>query len=228
MDMESIEEIAKQTNTRSFIDHVFEFDTSTKNELLNICQYSVLSLAPVVGLNKLMKCYIPEADESKGSAEIVFEIIGQVVVLFIGMFYIHRIVTYVPIYSTQDYEKFNVHTIILVTLLIVSSLHTKLGEKSAILSERINRIWNGEESLVGSVNVEKKTKMSSPPKQVLQPNIHLPQSNPVEQVQMSQHQDQQQAALSNMPSQPAQDQGFYQNEIMAANDGFGSSFGSMF
>ena len=36
--------------------------------------------------NKLMKHYIPEADESKGSLELTLEIFGQVILLFIGLF----------------------------------------------------------------------------------------------------------------------------------------------
>ena len=58
-----------------FFEHLFEFKEETKNDLSNICQYGVLSIIPVILLNKLMKHYIPEADETKGSIEILFEII---------------------------------------------------------------------------------------------------------------------------------------------------------
>ena len=37
--MDSLEDIQKATNTKSFVDHVFEFDDETKNELMNICMY---------------------------------------------------------------------------------------------------------------------------------------------------------------------------------------------
>ena len=103
----------------------------------------------MIGLNKLMKHYIPDADDTKGSLEIVLEVIGQMILLFIGLFYIHRLVTFVPTYSKQEYVTFNVHTIILGTILIVSSLHTRLGEKTSILAERVSDLWNGESRLNG-------------------------------------------------------------------------------
>ena len=81
----------KKSNKKTFMNHVFRFDQETKFDLTNICQYSLLAAIPIVALNKLMKHYIPEADETKGSIEILFEIIGQLIILFIGLFYIHRI-----------------------------------------------------------------------------------------------------------------------------------------
>ena len=102
--MENIEEVTKTTtkNTKGFVEHVFDFDDNTKNELMNIVQYAVLCFIPIVGLNKIMKHYIPDVDEDKSSLEISFEIVGQMLILFIGLFYIHRLVTFVPTYSNQD------------------------------------------------------------------------------------------------------------------------------
>ena len=52
-----------------FFKHVFNFDEDSKAEMLNIVQYSVLALIPVVMFNKSMQRFIPEADEEKGSIE---------------------------------------------------------------------------------------------------------------------------------------------------------------
>lgn len=236
--MDNLEEVSKTVTKNTFIQHVFEFDDATKNELLNIGQYSVLVLVPVVALNKLMKYYIPEAEETKGSIELGFEIVGQVILLFIGLFYIHRIATFLPTYSGQEYEQFNVHSIILVALLIVSSLHTKLGEKASILTERVIALWNGEESLNMSQQNKKMKKTSQPPVQSIQPNVHMPlaQSQPQPQgMPPQQINTVQQVALGGseqqyaMPQQaPVEAPEFMQNEIMAANEGVGSAFGSMF
>ena len=231
--MDNLEEVQKSVSHNTFFQHVFEFDESTKNELLNIGQYSVIVLVPVVMLNKLMKYYIPEADETKGSLELALEIIGQVILLFIGLFYIHRMATFVPTYSGQNYEQFNVHSIILVALLIISSLHTKLGEKTSILTERLLAIWNGDEPIQTSQKGNQKSQ--SPPAQAVQPNVHMQMPpNPVVQPPMS---AQQQMAI-NMgvpeqqfqmnPQAPQQMQEFMAPEIMAANEGIGSAFGSMF
>ena len=67
------------------INHMLNFDENTKNELTNITQYTLLAIIPVIGLNKLMKKYIPHVDEDKGTLEIVFEIILQALILFFGL-----------------------------------------------------------------------------------------------------------------------------------------------
>lgn len=226
--MENLEDIQKATNTKSFMDHVFEFDDETKNELMNICQYSALAVFPVVGLNKLLKHYIPDVDEEKGSLEILLEIIGQLILLFIGLFYIHRLVTFIPTYSKQEYVAFNVHTIILATILIVSSLHTRLGEKTSILAERVSDLWNGETRLDN-----KNTKSNSPPVQSTMTNPHMPphQGPPPAQNMAIGPPPPQVQQVNSPPPQIPQDpmSAFGQNDIMAANELLGGSgFGSMF
>ena len=93
-----VEKTAKESSEKikgGFIGHVFNFDEETKNQLLNLIQYSLLSIIPVVVLNKSVHRIIPEADESKSNVELLAEIIGQTIMLFVGMFFVHRLVTYV-------------------------------------------------------------------------------------------------------------------------------------
>merc|ERR1711916_225973 len=90
-----------------FFSHLFRFDNETKHELSNIIQYTVLAIIPIVVLNKVMKRYIPDADEDKGSLEITFEVLLQIIVLLLGVFYIHRLVIFVPTYITTDYPDFH-------------------------------------------------------------------------------------------------------------------------
>jgi len=82
--MDSIDDSKK-----SFFKHVFNFDDDSKAELLNILQYALLAIIPVILLNKSMSKYVPESDEKKGNLEIVAEIIIQVIVMFIGLLVIH-------------------------------------------------------------------------------------------------------------------------------------------
>ncbi len=113
--------------SKSFIKHVFNFDDDSKSEILNILQYAVLAIVPVVILNKTMQKYVPEADDKKSSVELSAEIIIQIVVMFIGLLLIHRIITFVPTYSDVKYPEFHIIYIILAILMITMSLQTKLG-----------------------------------------------------------------------------------------------------
>ena len=142
--MESLDELSKTTSGKpGFIKHVFNFDEESKSEMMNIVQYAVLALIPVVILNKLMQRFVPEADEEKSSLEITAEILSQVIVMFLVILIIHRIITYIPTYSGEKYAEFRVTNIILAMLVIILSLQTKLGEKVSILVDRVMELWEG-------------------------------------------------------------------------------------
>lgn len=144
--MESLDELSKTASGKSgFFKHVFNFDEDSKATMLNIVQYSVLALIPVVILNKLTQRFIPEADDEKGSVEISAEILAQVIAMFLVILIIHRIITFIPTYSGAKYADFDVTNIILAMLVIILSLQTKLGEKVSILVDRIMELWEGKD-----------------------------------------------------------------------------------
>ena len=138
--MESLDDGSK---SKSFIKHVLNFDDDSKSEMLNIIQYALIAIIPIIILNKSMQKFVPEAEEQKSSLELTAEIIIQVIVIFIGLFFIHRIITYIPTYSGLNYPDFSVNYIVLSVLMITMSLQTKLGEKVSILVERLNDLWEG-------------------------------------------------------------------------------------
>jgi hypothetical protein len=109
-----------------FFKHVFNFDDDSKSEILNIIQYSLIGIIPVVILNKAMQRYVPEADDEKGSVELLAEIIIQIIVMFLGILLTNRIITFIPTYSGTKYPEFSVTYIILAVLVITMSLQTKL------------------------------------------------------------------------------------------------------
>jgi hypothetical protein len=129
---------------KGFLKHVFNFDDESKSEILNIVQYSLIAIIPIIILNKSMAKYVPEVDEKKGSLEITAEIIIQIIVMFIGLLIIHRIITFVPTYSGTKYPEYNIIFNILAILMITLSLQTKLGEKVSVLFERVTELWEGK------------------------------------------------------------------------------------
>lgn len=131
-------------SSKSFFKHVFNFDEDSKGEILNIIQYSLLAIIPIVILNKSMQKFVPEADDEKGSLEILAEVLIQIIVMFLGLLLIDRIITYLPTYSGLKYPEFSIIYIILAILMITLSLQTKLGEKVSILVERITELWEGK------------------------------------------------------------------------------------
>jgi hypothetical protein len=129
---------------KNFFKHVFNFDDDSKSDILNIIQYSLIAIIPVIILNKSMQKYVPEADEQKGNLEILAEIVLQIIIMFIGLLTVHRMITFVPTYSGMEYPEFSIIFIILAVLMITLSLQTKLGEKVSVLTERLTELWEGK------------------------------------------------------------------------------------
>lgn len=147
---------------KGFFKHVFNFDNDTKSEFLNIIQYSIICIIPVVLVNKGISKYIPEADENKNSLEIVAEIFIQIIIMFAGLFIVDRITTYFPTYSGAKYPEHSILYVILSTLMITLSLQTKLGEKVSILTERIMELWDGKSSKSSKNGKQSSVKVSQP------------------------------------------------------------------
>ena len=131
---------------KSFLKYVFNFDNDSKSEILNLMQYALLAIMPILLLNKGIAKYIPECDDNKSSLEIFAEIIVQVIVIFLGLLLINRIITFVPTYSEVKYPDIHVISMVLSALMILLSLQTKIGEKANILIERLVDMWEGTTS----------------------------------------------------------------------------------
>ena len=205
-----------------FFKHVFNFDEESKTEILNIIQYAVLALVPIIILNKIMQKYVPEADDEKKSIEILSEVLAQVIFMFLGIFFIHRILTYIPTYSGEKYPTWNNIGPIIPMLVIITSLQTKLGEKISILVDRLEELWEGP----------KDTKKGK--------NGNVKVSQPISQNQsMETMRTMGSTSISSLPSPQTQQMPSYDQtpqvsaqvmesfEPEAANGGFGS-FGSAF
>ena len=123
--------------------HVFSMTEESNAEVLNVIQYSTMGVVPVVMLNKLIQRFVPEAYPEKSSVEILLEVFIQLVVMFSGIIFIHRIINYLPTYSGFKYESLNLTNVILAFLIIVLSIQTKIGIKVNILVDRLHELWNG-------------------------------------------------------------------------------------
>ncbi len=94
----------------NFFSHVFDFEKDSRSEMLNIAQYSVIAAVFVVLLNKAFDSYMPDNDPTKTAVALSFEVLLQCVLLFLGIVFIHRIISYIPtisgvVYATRASEE---------------------------------------------------------------------------------------------------------------------------
>lgn len=247
--MDSLEETSKVSSKMTFFKYVFNFDEDSKHDMMNIVQYAVLAIIPIIVLNKTMQKYVPEADEEKGSAEILAEVVFQIVFMFLGLFFIHRIIAYIPRYSGTKYPEYHVVFNILSTLLVLLSLQTKLGEKVSILFDRVAELWEGKgdddkkkkDGKKGKGNVKVSQPISQGQSAVVTQSLYTGNSNmgassdgtSISQLPMIGTQQQpdynSMYRNDNNPMVGAATPGFEQPMIMAANEALGgSAFGSNF
>jgi hypothetical protein len=234
--MESLDELSKTSHGKpGFFKHVFNFDEQSKAEMLNIVQYAVLALIPVVILNKLMQRFVPEADDEKGSVEITAEVLAQIIAMFLIMLIIHRIITFVPPYSGEKYVDFSITNIILAMLVIILSLQTKLGEKVSILVERLIDLWEGPKDTKkgkkgqGSVKVSQPISQNQSTSQSMGSTAinSLPSSQTTQQSPDFNQMYQQNPTPLVGASSPGTEN-FGNDEPIAANDGGMGAFGGAF
>ena len=211
---------------KTFFNHVFSTTEESKAEILNVVQYSLIGVIPIVILNKLIQRFIPEADTEKSTVELLAEILIQLIVMFCGIIIIHRVITFIPTYSEFKYESLTLTNVILAFLVLVLSIQTKIGIKVNILFDRIVDFWNGTSSSSDDGAQKKKVRVSQPVSQ----SRHVPSQ--------ADHMDSFQGDMfppapmvtSNKPTAvqqaPALGPEYY--GPMAANTVLGGSFGSSF
>jgi hypothetical protein len=211
---------------KTFLNHVFSTTEEGKAEILNVVQYSLIGVIPIVLLNKLIHRFIPEADSEKSSLEILAEILIQLIIMFCGIIIIHRMITFIPTYSEYKYESLSLTNVILAFLIIVLSIQTKLGIKVNILVDRIVELWNGTSSS-SNENPKKKNNV-----RVSQPiSRHVPSQGEFLENMQSDIFPPAPIVQSRQAAPPQQQQQAQPQENygpMPANGVLGGSFGAMF
>ncbi len=231
---------------KGFINHVFNFNTETKTELLNLAQYLALVLLPLSFLNNFVETLIPKVNESRGSIEIVFEVLGHLKLLLFSVFLVDRVAQYVPTYSGKEMNSISLATLVIVFVMFT----TKTRQKLDLLYTRLSKSWNGESDEKkkqangkgGPVQQKPQVTVSQPITGMPNPISTAPASKPDYMAHHQQMTPQQPDIAMGLNANPGSANNMYNNqgfggmqgaaspgiqEPMAANDGFGA-FGTAF
>jgi len=133
----------KKYSLSGFFNYVFNFDNDNKNTIINMVQYVLLGVIPIIVVLKGIKNMVPEEDDTKSTPEITLEVSMQLFAIFFAIWFIDRMIRYIPTYTGSNYHKFNEINFILPLLVILITMQTKLGAKINILIDRFLELWNG-------------------------------------------------------------------------------------
>lgn len=143
MDIKEEEEDKK----KGFIDYVFNFNRENMDNMSNLWQYTFIAIPLVLICLKMLNYLSPEADDTKGSLEIVVEIFISINVLLLTIWFVNKIIRYIPTRSKAFYHSFNEINFILPFLILLFTIDTKLGNKINILIDRAYDLYNGNTNL---------------------------------------------------------------------------------
>ena len=155
--MEEIENEVTSTGN-SFMQHMLKFDNDTKNELLNNAQYAALLIIPLYLAVHFIESIMPELDSSKSHMHLLGESLVHVMLLFITVYMINRLITFIPTYSKKCYDEINFINVILLVALSTNKIKDKLSE----LTNRLEQMWNGDEPETKDTNKKPVVKVSQP------------------------------------------------------------------
>ena len=229
------------SNKPGFFSYVFNFDDNNKNLLLNLFQYSFLTVPFVIIILKLVNYYTPEQDESKGTLVIVAEILASISTILLSIWFINKIIRYIPTYSKMEYAVFNETNFIIPIFIILFTMQTKIGNKINILVERLVDLYDGKTNLKDDEKDKKKDYKTTQP--ISQTPGHQPSrsdflSQQPTQAPIGQTQNQFAKEVNQPNTQQMMPERNFNNaymgpntplidasEPMAANEAFGGMFG---
>lgn len=201
----------------SLMSYMFSFSITEKNEIMNLLQYILLAIIPVVILLKLMKTYMPPENNQKASVEILIEVVLQFSLIFMVFWFVHKLILFIPTYSGSPYPKINIIQMVIPVIFLLVSMKTSLSEKLSILLDRTMVVLGLTKENMEDEEDEKKKKK---PGSILNPPTNFlpnPQNTSVETNQTQTPQFQQ---MYNAPQTMSMSQ-FGMNEPMASNDMIG-------
>jgi len=131
-----MDEMEGGDGSKSFFNYMFSLSSNEKNDLLNMLQFTVLAIIPVIVILKLMKKYIPNENDKKASIEILIELVLQLTLIFASFWFINKLISFIPTYSSAPYPHFNVIQFVIPVTFILFSMNSTISEKATILLNR--------------------------------------------------------------------------------------------
>jgi hypothetical protein len=144
MDDDSIKPITNQ----GFFTYVFKLSKFKQEDLMNIVQYTLLSIVPVILFVYFTKKYFPSLEESDSSLYIFTVTVIELIFMIMGIFFIDRIINYIPTYSGKYYETINLTTIVIIFVLFMLITETGFKKRTLVMLERFDKFFFIDDALI--------------------------------------------------------------------------------
>ena len=92
------------------------------NQIHEYVQYTLLAVVPIVLVLKLIKTFVPEDNDESPSLEILVEVIGQITFMVLSIWFIDRMIQFIPTYSGVKYKAMDTISFLLGFLMILMTM----------------------------------------------------------------------------------------------------------
>ena len=150
-----MEEIKPITN-QGFFSYVFMLSKFKQADLLNFVQYSAVSILPFILLYYYIKKYTPNTTYKNGTLYITLVTFFSIMAFIIGIFFIDRIVNFIPTLSGKYYDVINLTNISIVLIMVLLISPAGYAERINILLYRFDNWFKLDDYIVKLFGVKDK------------------------------------------------------------------------
>ena len=129
------------TTNGGFFSYVFKLSKFKQADLLNFVQYSSLSIFPVLILYYLIKKFSFRCTYADSSLYIISITLLPIVLFVIGIYFIDRLINFIPSLSGKYYDVINLTNISILIIIILLASKGGYQERTSILLYRFGRYF---------------------------------------------------------------------------------------
>jgi hypothetical protein len=133
-----MDEIKPITN-QGFFSYVFKLSKFKQADLLNFIQYSTISIIPFIIIYFYIKKYSPSITYESSTLYIIFVTFISILLFIVGIFFIDRIVNFIPTISGKYYDIINLTNISIILIIILLITRAGYMERTSILLYRFDK-----------------------------------------------------------------------------------------
>jgi hypothetical protein len=128
----------KPVTNQGFFSYVFKLSKFKQEDLLNVIQYTGLSIIPIMIFLYCTKKYFPSVTHEDSSLYIFVLTFIELIFMIVGVFFIDRIINFIPTFSGKYYEAINLTNVILIFVMLILLTHAGFRERTSILLYRFD------------------------------------------------------------------------------------------
>lgn len=140
----------KPITNQGFFSYVFKLSKFKQADLLNFAQYTALSIIPLMLFYFYIKKYTPSITYQSSSFYICIITFIEIILFVVAVFFIDRIVNYIPTLSGKYYDTINLVNISILFVMIILLSQAGYRERTSILLYRFDN-WFKLDNYIASL-----------------------------------------------------------------------------